>query len=111
MGLKKCFLILFLGASCFVWGDSLIAPKQQLQTIQKEMDELTRERDRHFRKAAYYQKEGDRWRYSHNDIEQAYESWGKADDERRQAHILQHKIEDLQEQKERLYQKYPKLRY
>jgi len=88
---------------------SIEGARVELQKIDQQIEKLSKERDLHAQRSQEYQREGDRWQYSTNNIDDAYKLWGKANDERRQVQDAQLQIEALKEQRDRIYQYYPQL--
>jgi hypothetical protein len=103
------FLVVLI-ASALVAGASLEEYRRELKGMDQRIEQLEKERDLHMRKSQEFLQQGNQWQYETGDIQDAYTSWGKADDERARALQLQQEIDVLREQKERMFNLYPQLR-
>lgn len=83
---------------------------REVQQINTEMQKLSVERDQHAKKAQEYQSQGDRWQYYSNNVQDAYDAWAKADQERSQMIEIQSQIDAYQQRRDLIYQFYPDLR-
>lgn len=114
--MKKWFYLFILVFSA-IHTDALYADeyadacKIEIQKIDKQVQKLQAEKQKHVDLAEKYQSEGDRWQYTTGRISDAHAAWAKADDQRAQAIALQLQIDHLLERKERIYQFYPQLEY
>jgi hypothetical protein len=86
------------------------ACKKELDSIDKQIEALTKERDQHGQKSLQYQRQGNQWQYSTGRIQEAYDAWAKADAERKQMNDVQLQIDALKQRKTRILQYYPQLR-
>jgi hypothetical protein len=84
---------------------------KEIQAIDKEVHELSQEKERHIELSRQYQEEGDNWLYISGSIQDGYRNWAIADDERKQAAALEQQIDRLLERKARIYQYYPELNW
>ena len=87
------------------------ACKKEIVEIDKQIEKLRKEKDKHIELSKKYQADGDRWQYNTGRIQEAHEDWGKANDEREKALELQIQIDKLYEKKNWIYQFYPELQY
>ena len=83
---------------------------KEVQQINVEIQKLSVERDQHAKRAQEYQSQGDRWQYYSNNIQDAYDAWAKADQERAQMIEIQTQIDAYQQRKDLIFQLYPDLR-
>lgn len=92
-------------------SEESMACKQEIVVIDKEIEKLRAEKEKHIELARQYQEKGDRWQYNTGRIQEAHEDWGKANVERGKAIELQLQIDHLYEKKNNIYQFYPELQY
>ena len=109
--MKKWFYIFILLFSALHADEYADACKLEIQKIDKQVEKLQAEKQKHVDLALQYQTQGNQWQYRTGRVTDAYAAWAKADDERAQAISLQLQIDHLLERKERIYQFYPQLEY
>ena len=102
-------MVLWLSLLLLAADPAMEGCRIEVKKIDQQIEKLEKERELHAQKAQQYQQEGDRWRFSTNNIEDAYQAWGSADKERRQMQSIQLQIDELQERKDRIFQFYPQL--
>ncbi len=107
---KWLYFFVLLFSALHADADSEACMKE-VQQIDKQIQKLEAQKQKHVDLAKHYQMEGDRWQYSTGRIDDAHANWGKADDERAKAIDLQRQIDLLLEKKDRIYQFYPQLQY
>ncbi len=109
--MKKCLLLLVLLMSTLQADPETDACRQEITAIDKQIEKLHAEKEKHVELARKYQADGDRWQYNTGRIQEAHEDWGKANAERAKAIDLQLQIDRLYEKKNWIYQFYPELQY
>jgi|GEM_PF-1366643 hypothetical protein len=85
------------------------ACKKEVEAINKQIENLSKERDQHAQKSVEYQRQGNQWQYSTGRVQEAYDAWAKADAERKQMNDLQLQIDELNRRKARIFLYYPEL--
>ena len=109
--MKKLWIMLVLVCAAVEAGEESDACKQEIVVIDKQIEKLRAEKDKHIELARKYQAAGDRWQYNTGRIQEAHENWGQANSERAKAIDIQLQIDALYEKKTRIYQFYPQLQY
>ncbi len=94
-----------------LWADSpdVEACRKEVVSIEKQIQKLETEKQKHVVLAGKYQKEGDQWQYNTGRIQDAHASWAKADHERIQIGQIQRQIDLLNDRKNHIFQIYPQL--
>lgn len=109
--MKKYLFLLVLLVSTIKADSETDACRQEITAIDKQIEKLHAEKEKHVELAKKYQADGDRWQFNTGRIQEAHENWGKANDERAKAIDLQLQIDRLYEKKKWIYQFYPELQY
>jgi hypothetical protein len=109
--MKKLVWVLVLMCGALQASAESEACKQGIGVIDKQIEKLNAEKEKHIDLARKYQADGDRWQYNTGRIQEAHENWGKANVERGKAIELQLQIDHLYEKKNNIYQFYPELQY